>query len=263
MVTYEKFAEELVNQGIDKTIVEKLIEEYRIVKKEHLLDDAEKAILHSAKVSDLVLALIKNKVTGKVVDVNDIHFDKLFQEIINYSKSSAEEVILTLALPRVAESIYTIRSKKDVAHVKTIDPNFIDASYCVSGCDWMISEIVSLLFKANPDEANELINSILKKKIPTVEEFEDGSIVILLKDLSVSQQIMLSLYHYYPRRISNVELSKYVKSNLSYVNRLLMALENRRFIHQTQEGFKLTKLGIKNVEDEILTKNMKFQVEDY
>jgi hypothetical protein len=44
------------------------------------------------------------------------------------------------------------------------------------------------------------------------------------------------------------------ESNLSYVNRLLVVLENRCFVHQTKEGFKLTKLGIKNVEDEILTK---------
>lgn len=254
MVTYEKFTEELVAKGIEKAIVDKLIEEYRIVKREHLFGDYEKVILHSAKVSDLTLALIKNKVSGKVVDVNNIRFRKLLEEVIKYPKLSAEEVILTLAIPRVAESIYTIRSKKDVAHVKTIDPNFIDASYCVSGCDWMLSELVLLFFKADPNEARELINSMLKKRVPTVEEFEDGSIVILQKDLSVSQEIMLTLYHYYPKRLTHVDIIQNVKATPSYVNKLLSKLENRKLVHQTNDGYKLTKLGIKYVEDKILLK---------
>ena len=252
MVTYEKFAKELIAQGIDKTIVDKLVEEYRVVKRENLLGDHEKAILHSAKVSDLILALVKNKVSGKVVDVNEIHFNRLFEEITKYPKSSAEEVILTLAIPRVAESIYTIRSKKDVAHVKTIDPNFIDSSYCVSACDWMLSELVLLFFKADPEEANELINSMLKKKVPTVEEFENGSIVILRKDLSMAHEILLTLYHYYPRRLSNEDLIKLLKSKKIYY--LLNRLENERLIHKTKDGSKLTKLGITHVENEILMK---------
>ena len=141
MVKYERFAKELIAIGIDRTIIEKLIEEYRIVKKEHLLGDNEKVILHSAKVADLILALIKNKMTGVTVDINNIHFNKLLGEIVKYSKPNAEDVILALAIPRVAESVYTIRSKKNVAHVKTVNPNFIDASYCVTACDWMLSEI--------------------------------------------------------------------------------------------------------------------------
>jgi len=255
MVTYKKFVEELINQGIDKTIVDKLIEEYRIAKREHLLGDDEKAILHSAKVSDLILALIKNKVTGVVVDIDNIYFNKLLDEIVKYSKPSAEDVILTLAIPRVAESIYTIRSKKDVAHVKTIDPSFIDSSYCVSACDWMLSELVLLFFKADPDEASELINSILKKKAPTVEEFEDGSIVILRKDLSTQHEVLLTLYHYYSKRLSNEDLIKLLKSlTRKNIYVCLYRLERERLIHRTKDGSKLTKLGIRYIEDEILTK---------
>jgi len=107
------------------------------------------------------------------------------------------------------KSVYTIRSKKDVVHVKTIDPNFIDSSYCVSACDWMFSELVLLFFKADPnEEASELINSMLKKKVPTIEEFEDGSVMVLRRDLSVSQEIMLTFYHFYPKRLT----SSYVRN---------------------------------------------------
>jgi hypothetical protein len=255
MVTYKRFAEELITQGIDKTIVEKLIEEYRIVKREHLLGDDEKAVLHSAKVSDLILALIKNKVSGQVEDVNNLHFSKLLEETLKYPKPSAADVILTLAIPRVAESVYTIRSKKDVAHVKTIDPSFIDSSYCVSACDWMLSELVLLFYKADVNEASELINSILTKKVPTIEEFEDGSVVILRKDLSLKQEFLLFLYHDYPKRTTNEDLIERLHyGNPKYAERILKELEGEKFVHRNNEGNKLTKNAIKYVEDEILTK---------
>ena len=256
MVTYEKFVKKLIANGIDKTIVEKLIDEYRIVKREHLRGDHEKVILHSARLAELILALIKNNASGEVININDIHFNKLLEEIRNYHKSSAEEVIFTLAIPRVAESIYTIRSKKDVVHIKTIDPSFIDSSYCVSACDWILSELTLLFLKTDPKEARELINSILRKKIPTIEEFENGSIVILRKDLSVKQEIMLILYYYYPNRVFNTNLTRDIKAtpNQSYVNRLLNHLENQRFIHRSEKGYKLTKLGIEFVEDILVEK---------
>jgi len=256
MVTYEKFAKELIAKGIDKTIVDKLIDEYRIVKREHLRGDHEKVILHSARVAELILALIKSNVAGEVIDINDIHFNELLEEIRNYPKSSAEDVILTLAIPRVAVSIYTIRSKKDVVHIKTIDPNFIDSSYCVAACDWILCELALLFLKAKPKEASELINSMLSKKIPTIEEFENGSIVILKEDLSVKQEIMLTLYHYHPNRMINSDINKCIKStsNPSYVNKLLTQLDNQRLVHYTEEGYTLTRLGIKYVEDDILTK---------
>jgi len=251
MVTYEKFAQELIVKGIDRTIVEKLVEEYSIVKKEHLLGDDEKAILHSAKVSDLILALIKNKVTGVDVDIDNIYFHKLLDEIVKYPKQSAEDVILTLAIPRVAESIYTIRNKKDVAHVKTIDPSFIDSSYCGSACDWMLSELALLFYTSDPAEASELINSLIKKRVPTIEEFEDESIVILRKDLSMANEILLTLYHYYPKRLANKDLFKLFKSKGIYP--ALHRLDEERLIHRIDEGNKLTKLGIDFVENRILT----------
>jgi len=253
MVTYQKFIQELIKEGIDKTIVDKLIDEYRVVKREHLLGDDEKVILHSAKVSDLTLALIKNSVSGTTVDVNNIHFNQFLEEIRKYPKLSAEDVILTLAIPRVAKSIYTIRSKKDVAHVKTVDPSFIDSSYCVSACDWILSELVLLFFKDDPNEASELINSILEKKVPTIEEFEDGSILVLRQDLIKTQEIMLVLYHFYPKRLTRTDLSKNVGSSLPYVTVRLHGLETQKYVHRTKAGYKLTRLGIKAVEDEILT----------
>jgi hypothetical protein len=252
MVTYDKFATELVSKGIDKTIVDKLIEEYGIVKQAHLIGDDEKVVLHAAKFSDMAMTLIKNKETGLLIDINDVHFDDLFKEIVNYPKPTPEQAILTLAIPRVAVSIQTLRNKKNVAHIKAIDPCFLDSYYCVSSCDWILSELAMLLYTSDPNEAKELIDSFVKKKVPLVEEFEEQSIVILKKDMTLFDKILLTLYHFYPQRLSTMFLNKQLKSSSVYVT--LGRLDEERLIHRNGEGSKLTQLGIEYVEGMITTK---------
>jgi hypothetical protein len=252
MVTYDKFTAELVSKGINKSIVDKLIEEYGIVKHEHLIGDDEKVVLHAAKFSDIVLALIKNKETGLLVDINDIHFDDLYKEIMNYAKPTPEQGILTLAIPRVAVSIQTLRNKKNVAHVKTIDPCVLDSYYCVSSCDWMLSEMAMLFYTSDPSEAKELIDSFVRKRVPLVEEFEEQSIVVLKKGVPLFDEILLALYHFYPRRRESAFLNKQLKSSNFYGT--LARLEDEKLIHRNDEGIKLTQLGIEYVEGMLTTK---------
>lgn len=250
MVTYQKFAAELVSKGIDKSIVDTLIEEYSTLKQAHLIGDNEKVVLHAAKFSDVAMALVKNKETGGTVDINNIHFDSIYNEIVNYPKATPEQVILTLAIPRVAVSIQTLRNKKNVAHIKTIDPCFLDSYYCVSSCDWILSELAMLLYTSDPKEAKELIDSFLRKKVPLVEEFEEQSIVVLKKGVSLFDEILLAMYHFYPQRVTNAFLNKQLKSTNLYGT--LARLDDEKLIHISDEGSKLTQLGIEYVENKLV-----------
>jgi len=254
MVNLEKFAKELINIGIDEKIVEKIIDEYKKVKRAELFNDYEKVIFHSAKFSEIIIALIENKMSGRIVNLDKIYFRSLCEKIRNYPRSDAKDEILTLAIPEVAESIYTIRNKKNVAHVKTVDPNFIDSIYCTTACDWMLSELALLFLKIDEKEIYKLINSVLKKKLPIIEEFEDGTIIILQKDLSWSDEILLALYHFYPQRISNATLRRILKMPHKNIYVYLQRLEKQKFIHRTESGSKLTQLGIKYVEENLLAK---------
>jgi len=250
MVTYQKFGVELVSKGIDKSIVDTLIEEYSTLKQAHLIGDNEKVVLHAAKFSDVAMALVKNKETGGTVDINNIHFDSIYNEIVNYPKATPEQVILTLAIPRVAVSIQTLRNKKNVAHIKTIDPCFLDSYYCVSSCDWILSELAMLLYTSDPKEAKELIDSFLRKKVPLVEEFEEQSIVVLKKGVSLFDEILLAMYHFYPQRVTNAFLNKQLKSTNLYGT--LARLDDEKLIHISDEGSKLTQLGIEYVENKLV-----------
>jgi hypothetical protein len=169
---------------------------------------------------------------------------------MNYPKSTPEQAILTLAIPRVAVSIQTLRNKKNIAHIKTIDPCFLDSFYCVSSCDWILSELAMLLYTSDPNDAKELIDSFVKKKVPLVEEFEEQSIVILKKDMPLFDEILVTMYHFYPQRLSNAFLNKQVKSTNLYGT--LQRLEDEKLIHRNLEGNKLTQLGIEHVENKLI-----------
>lgn len=255
MLTFENFAKALVTLGIDEKEVHRLIDEYREVKKAQLRGNYGEVIKRAAKFSEVILALIENKMSGQAFNLDKIEFDKLYQKIRNHPKLNAEEEILTLAIPDVARSIYTLRNKKNVVHVKTVDPDFIDSVFCTTACDWMLSELALLFLKVDEKEAYELINSVLKKKIPLIEEFEDGTIVILKKDLSRCDEILLALYHYYPQRVLDSELKKILKFPYG-VYTYLQRFEDQKLIHRTENGSKLTRLGIKHVEENLLLESI-------
>ncbi|MEM4474486.1 MAG: helix-turn-helix domain-containing protein [Candidatus Bathyarchaeia archaeon] len=252
MPAFEDLARKLISSGISEEISNRLIEEYSEVKKEYILGNYEEVIKHAGKFSEVILALIKNKVLRENVNLDKLGFNELYKELEDCQKTCAKEEILTLAVPRVARSVYTIRSKKDVVHIKTVDPNFVDAVYCMTACDWMLSQIALLLLEIDEKEVCNLVDSVLKKRIPIIEEFEDGSITILKEGLTTSDEILLALYHYYPKRLSGSELAKILKVRSQTVHVNLQRLEKKRLIHKTEKGAKLTLLGIKHIEENLL-----------
>jgi hypothetical protein len=224
-MSFDHLTEQFTLKNVDKRLAEELIKEYKVVRKQDFLGHIEETITHSGRFSELVVALIKNYVSGKGLNIDDIHFDDLLNEIYNYPKKNAEDRILTLAVPRVAASVYTIRSKKDVVHVKKIDPDFFDTSYCVAACSWILSQLILLFYTSNSKEANGLINSMLEKRGPFVEEFEDGSARLLEQGMPFLDRILLILYNFYPNREKSSFIAQTMLSSPYYVKEQMLRLE--------------------------------------
>lgn len=203
------------------------------------------------------MAAIKNIVDKIKIDLNDIHFDSLFNEITARKKVNAVEEILMLAIPRVALSVYCIRNKKRVAHVKSINPDLIDSQYCLSACDWILSQIIMLYVTSNPEETSVLIHSLIEKQIPFIEQFEDGSLMVLDEKLTFKQQLMIVLYKL-GRRTPRKEVVRVLSTYPQLLNTTIKNLEELRIVHSNSDGVILTKKGIQVVEDEILKGCYKF-----
>jgi len=242
---------EEISKVADRQLTLELLREYDLAKRSHFLEDWEKAILHAGKFTELVLATIKSIVDKITIDINDIHFDKLCNDFMNRTKTCAKDETLMLAIPTVAKSVYTIRSKRRVAHIKAIDPTFLDSQYCISACDWILSEVLTLFATSRLAKDSSLVYSVMEKQVPFVEQFEDGSLVILKDGLSFKEQLAVALYKL-GRRVTKKELVCTLKTYAQLLNAALKSLEEGRFIHVNEGGATLTKKGLKFVEDELL-----------
>jgi len=241
-----------LSKVINEDLIIELLKEYDAAKRAHFLEDWEKSILHASKFSELSLAVVKSIVDKVKVNLDDIHFDRLFNEFINRKKVTAEEDILMLSIPRAAASVYCIRNKKRVAHVKSIDPNLIDSAYCVSTCDWILSQLVMLYMDYNPKDLSSFIFSLMEKQVPFVEQFEDGSLVVLKENLSFKEHLMIALYKL-GRRVTRKELASILMTYPQLVNTTSNNLEQIKLIHINSNGLKITQKGLKYVEEKLLT----------
>ena len=229
-------------------LIDELIKEYNQIKNSFILSDFEKTIISGGRFVEIVLRSILIYYEQDI-DFRKSKFDKMFNILINLQKLSTKDEILTLALPIVAKSIYTLRSKKKVAHFKEIDPNFIDAKYVIEASDWIFSQLLLFMERIDEHKMKEALDKFVERKLPIVEKFEDGSILILKENLPFSDEFLLFLYTNYPKRVKKDEIIFSMKPKYSQLlTTTLRRLEGKKLIHINKNGIKLTKLGIMRVE---------------
>lgn len=238
-----------LNSHIDSSLVSELIKEYEKAKTSFWLNDELKTLIHSARFSELsiqALELISNP--NCLFDLNKIEFGKIYSRLIQLPKNNSEDEILYLAMPQTLRSIFTIRSKKKVAHFKQNELDKIDADLVITSCNWIMAQFILIFNKSSPDEAIEIANSLIAKKIPTIEEFEDGEFMILKKNLKYGDELLLWLYHF-NERMTNKKLIKITKpKKASYVSTYLKILFDNKLIHQNLDGAIINKNGIYEIE---------------
>jgi len=156
---------------------------------------------------------------------------------------------IRIMIPRVLHSLYTFRSKRGGAHIKEINPNHIDATYVISACDWVMAELIRLYHINGEKEIEKIINSIVDRRVPILEEFGED-LKILDPSLSVPDKILIILYKKHPNSVSTDELKKWIKTRTStHINTALRRLDDKGFVYRKNKENIITTKGIAYVED--------------
>ncbi len=114
-----------------------------------------------------------------------------------------------------------------------------------------MAEFVRLYHASNPQEAQQIVDAMVGRKAPLVEQFGEDFLV-LDPTASVVDQVLLVLYKLYPNTVKQNELEKWISTKSSgYMSKVLERLKAKRLIY-CSNGCKLTKLGIRYVEDRIM-----------
>jgi hypothetical protein len=157
---------------------------------------------------------------------------------------------IRLHVPRSLRVVYDIRNKRDAAHLGDgIDPNVQDASLVAAILDWVMAEFVRVYHRVPPDEAHRIIDDLVARRAPAVENF-DGFLKVLRPDLKVRPFLSLVLYERGSEGATFAELSEWAKPTMrKNLKRALDQLVNDlALVHFDAKKYRLTRRGIQDVE---------------
>lgn len=241
-----------LGEKIDDGLVIEIIKEFFELKKVFLTKDRTKVGIVSGRFCELIAAALYNYYNHQPVDINNIKFDYFVNNIQNITKRTAEDELLSLNIPLYLKSIYSLRSKRRIAHIKKFDPNIFDINLMHDSCTWIFCQLILLWVDNNEKELYEYLDSLIEKEIPIIQEFEDGSIIVLKKDIDFKDELLLILYKS-SKRLTNKELKQIIKTQYSSkITTYLRLLNKDKLVHNNSNGSLITKLGIYYVEKEVI-----------
>ena len=113
-----------------------------------------------------------------------------------------------------------------------------------------MAELVRLYHSVSPDEAQKIVEGMIEKKLPLVQDF-DGFLKTLKPSWGPKERILVILYQRGRNGATIDEITSWLKPNQRpNVNRTLFQLEhNLDLIYRKDNKCFITNRGIKNVEN--------------
>jgi hypothetical protein len=194
--------------------------------------------------------LLEHITTGKSTPLNK-HLDteKLILALSNLPAAMHPDSI-RIHILRALRIVYDIRNKRDAAHLADgIDPNLQDATLVVSVLDWVTAEFVRIYHGVTADEAQSIIDTLVTRQVPAVQEF-DGFLKVLNTSLRASEYVLLILYERGTAGATYDEIESWVHPSMrANLQRTLRRLtDDQAYLHSAKGKYFLTKSGAAEVE---------------
>lgn len=234
----------------DDKPVDELLSAYQDAKHHYFLGGLRLSAVEGGRFCEAAMRMLEQATTKKFTDFGRmVASDKLFETLSNYPKSQFPESI-RVHIPRAIRVVYDIRNKRDTAHLADdIDPNLQDATLVVSTLDWILAEFIRLYHGVSADEATKIIEAMVTRKVPVIEDF-DGFLKVLNPSLKVSGYVLVLLYERGTAGATFAELERWIRPSMrANLRRTLNGMVDDALLHENDAGlFLLTKLGRQEVE---------------
>jgi len=216
-------------------LLDKLLDEYQLVNENYYLGHYRPCSLNAGRFAEVALRMLQQLTTGAFTPLGE-QITKFSNEVLTLEKADSNSFpqSLRIQIPRTLQIMYDIRNKRDIGHVGgDVNANYTDATLSLTCCNWVMTEFIRIYFTTNIDTAQKMVNSIIKVRIPLIQDF-NGFLKVLDPKLSVPDKIMALLYYRDNEGASVDELDNWFKeqTSLNYIKTALGRLEHdRAFIH--------------------------------
>ena len=178
--------------------------------------------------------------------------DRVINDLINLPAGAFDDS-LRLLIPRACRVIYDIASNRGARHdPDEIDPNSMDANVVMPTSAWIMAEAIRFAQKGalDPSQARDIVESLVEKKYPVVEEVE-GRVYLHAKKKSAVDVGLVILARRYPRRVSKESLIEAIKRNGFKTNNATVAAGRvANFADDNGQGqLRLLAPGLKRAEE--------------
>jgi hypothetical protein len=237
-----------VAAGLPDDLVAELLETYAEAKRRYHLGDLRPQEVEGGRFSEAVFRVLQYVCGQEVTPIGKTlpTVDKLLSIFEN---ASEQPDAARIHIPRTLRLIYDVRNKRDAAHLgDQIDPNLQDATLVIANMDWVVAELVRLHHNVSADEAQAIIENLVTKEIPAVEEI-DGQPVVLT-DLQPRDQALLMLYRAGAAGASLEELADWLRTRRDHLRDRLGKLDaDKRVLSHPRTGrYYITSRGMRDVE---------------
>lgn len=235
-----------VGAGIPAQLVSALLNEYEEQKRRFFLNDYRPAAINGGRFCEAVTRILQH--------LGNPPYTALTAELkVETALNQIENLVhlgdgLRLHVTRSIRLIYGVRNKRDNGHLKDgIDPNLQDATLVLSVMDWILAELVRVAHNVSADAAQRMIDSIVAKEVPLVQEVEGKP--VLLADLSRRDHILVLLYWASPEVVTLGQLRSWVPERMRrYVTQLVGDLGKEHLVELVDDRLHLLRPGILDVE---------------
>lgn len=231
-------------------LVAELLDAYEEVKRNYYLGGLRLSAVEGGRFAEAAFRLLQYITAGSATPLgSQLDTDRLIR-VLSALPASAHSESVRLHIPRALRLVYDVRNKRDAAHLADgIDPNIQDATLVLGVVDWILAEFVRLYHKVSPDEARKIVEALVTRQAPVVQDF-DGFLKLLNPDLSASEHVLVLLYHRGDAGATLDELNEWVRPSMrANLRRTLHRLVNDRdLVYDDGRRFQITRLGQQEVE---------------
>lgn len=149
---------------------------------------------------------------------------------------------LRICAARIARAAYTLRNKRTIAHIGSVDTNEYDLRLLLHTSQWLIAELLRSASKVTMAHAGRLIEQVHEPVGGLIEDYGDRRLV--MAELGTREETIVLLHRVYPGPLALQDLLKSMDRRTEKAVRACLArLWDQKIVDDVQDGYRLTTRG--------------------